>query len=478
MKYAIATLSALAWTVTTVNADVAVWGQCGGLYYTGETTCAAGSTCVYSNDWYSQCLPTSATTTSTTTTKTSSTSSTKTSSTSSTKTSSTSTTTSKTSSTTTSSTKTSSTSTTTTSGSVTTGACGTFGNPYESGYSTYLSPYYVAEVNAAIATQTDATLKTKSAKVAQIPNFTWFDSAAKVPTLSTYLADAKSMSSKIIVQIVIYDLPNRDCHAKASNGEFTIANNGVANYKAYIDAISAAITAYPDVRVVAVYEPDSLANLVTNMSDSNCANAHDAYLTCATYALQKLVQCNIWLYLDAGHAGWLGWASNQDPAAQLFAQVYKSATPNRVRGLATNVANYNALHADTPDPITAGDPCVDELSYAQAMAPRLTSYGFPAHFIVDQGRSGQQNLRVAWGDWCNIKGAGFGIHPTTSTPDPIIDAIVWVKPGGECDGTTNSSSPRYDSTCSLSDAKQPAPEAGTWFEAYFEDLVTYANPAL
>ncbi|KAG8918875.1 Beta-glucosidase cel3A, partial [Tulasnella sp. 417] len=105
-------------------------------------------------------------------------------------------------------------------------------------------------------------------------------------------------------------------------------------------------------------------------------------------------------------------------------------------------------------------------------------YGFPAHFIVDQGRSGQQNLRVAWGDWCNIKGAGFGMHPTTSTPDAIIDAIVWVKPGGECDGTSNSSSARYDSTCSLSDAKQPAPEAGTWFEAYFEDLVTYANPAL
>ncbi|KAG8973551.1 hypothetical protein FRB90_009905, partial [Tulasnella sp. 427] len=183
MKYAIASLSALAWTVTTVNAAVAMWGQCGGLYYTGETTCVAGATCVYQNDYYSQCK----TSTTSSSSKTSSTtSSTKTSSTtSSTKTSSTttSTTTSKTSSsstttktsttTTTSSTsKTSSTSTTTASGSVTTGACGTFGSPYESGYTAYLSPYYVAEVNAAIATQTDSTLKTKSAKVAQIPNFT------------------------------------------------------------------------------------------------------------------------------------------------------------------------------------------------------------------------------------------------------------------------------------------------------------------
>lgn len=43
--------------------------------------------------------------------------------------------------------------------------------------------------------------------------------------------------TKMLVQIVIYDLPDRDCHAKASNGEYHIAQNGVANYKAYIDAI-------------------------------------------------------------------------------------------------------------------------------------------------------------------------------------------------------------------------------------------------
>ena len=40
---------------------------------------------------------------------------------------------------------------------------------------------------------------------------------------------------------VIYDLPNRDCHAKASNGEFLISDNGVANYENYIDQIAAII---------------------------------------------------------------------------------------------------------------------------------------------------------------------------------------------------------------------------------------------
>ncbi|CAG7853242.1 Xyloglucan-specific endo-beta-1,4-glucanase A; AltName: Full=Xyloglucanase A; AltName: Full=Xyloglucanendohydrolase A; Flags: Precursor [Serendipita indica DSM 11827] len=34
-----------------------VYGQCGGQGYTGPTVCAAGSTCKFSNTWYSQCLP-------------------------------------------------------------------------------------------------------------------------------------------------------------------------------------------------------------------------------------------------------------------------------------------------------------------------------------------------------------------------------------------------------------------------------------
>ncbi|KAK6333687.1 hypothetical protein TWF730_003871 [Orbilia blumenaviensis] len=34
----------------------AIYGQCGGQGYTGCTICASGSTCKYSNDWYSQCL--------------------------------------------------------------------------------------------------------------------------------------------------------------------------------------------------------------------------------------------------------------------------------------------------------------------------------------------------------------------------------------------------------------------------------------
>ncbi|TAQ86011.1 hypothetical protein B7494_g5678 [Chlorociboria aeruginascens] len=41
----------------TGSGTVAEWGQCGGTGYTGATTCVSGTTCTYSNAYYSQCLP-------------------------------------------------------------------------------------------------------------------------------------------------------------------------------------------------------------------------------------------------------------------------------------------------------------------------------------------------------------------------------------------------------------------------------------
>jgi cellulose 1,4-beta-cellobiosidase len=84
--------------------------------------------------------------------------------------------------------------------------------------------------------------------------------------------------------------------------------------------------------------------------------------------------------------------------------------------------------------------------------------------------------QTEWGHWCNAKGTGFGVRPTSQTGHELLDAFVWVKPGGESDGTSDTSAARYDYHCGLSDSLQPAPEAGTWFQAYFEQLLTNANP--
>ena len=43
-----------------VAAQSALWGQCGGQGFTGSTSCVSGSSCVFVNNWYSQCQPGSA----------------------------------------------------------------------------------------------------------------------------------------------------------------------------------------------------------------------------------------------------------------------------------------------------------------------------------------------------------------------------------------------------------------------------------
>ncbi|OLN85427.1 Endoglucanase gh5-1-like protein 1 [Colletotrichum chlorophyti] len=53
MRYIVA-LGALAGAAA---AQSGPWGQCGGQDWKGATTCVSGYTCVFSNQWYSQCLP-------------------------------------------------------------------------------------------------------------------------------------------------------------------------------------------------------------------------------------------------------------------------------------------------------------------------------------------------------------------------------------------------------------------------------------
>jgi len=60
--------------------------------------------------------------------------------------------------------------------------------------------------------------------------------------------------------------------------------------------------------------------------------------------MKTLSDVGVFQYLDAGHAGWLGWPANLQPAATLFNDLYTAAgSPEFVRGLATDVSNYNAL---------------------------------------------------------------------------------------------------------------------------------------
>ncbi|PPQ62910.1 hypothetical protein CVT24_006308 [Panaeolus cyanescens] len=44
-------------TAVLVHAEQPLYGQCGGIGWSGETTCVSGATCTVLNDYYSQCLP-------------------------------------------------------------------------------------------------------------------------------------------------------------------------------------------------------------------------------------------------------------------------------------------------------------------------------------------------------------------------------------------------------------------------------------
>ena len=83
------------------------------------------------------------------------------------------------------------------------------------------------------------------------------DTQAKVPTMDTYLADIKAKnaagaSPPIMGAFVVYDLPNRDCAARASNGELQVADDGLNKYKKYVDSIAAIIKKYPETSMALV----------------------------------------------------------------------------------------------------------------------------------------------------------------------------------------------------------------------------------
>ena len=71
-------------------------------------------------------------------------------------------------------------------------------------------------------------------------------------TMLDDIASKNAAGGNYIGLFVVYDLPDRDCAAAASNGEYSIANNGVANYKGYIDDIVTQLKAHPNVQVALV----------------------------------------------------------------------------------------------------------------------------------------------------------------------------------------------------------------------------------
>ncbi|KAL0930223.1 exoglucanase 3 precursor [Colletotrichum truncatum] len=344
-------------------------------------------------------------------------------------------------------------------------------------YTLHPNNFYRAEIEAA-AEGMSGSLKDQALRVADVGSFVWLDTIANIQRLEPAISD---VPCDHILGVVIYDLPGRDCAAKASNGELKVGE--LPKYKSqYIDPIVKIIKAHPNTAFALLIEPDSLPNLVTNINLQTCQNSASGYREGVAYALKNLNLPNVVMYIDAGHGGWLGWNDNLKPGAEELAKAYKAAgSPSQFRGFATNVAGWNSWDAEPGEFSSAPDAqwnkAQNEKKYVTLFGAALQTAGMPNHAIVDTGRNGVQGLRQEWGNWCNVNGAGFGLRPSTSTGLELADAFVWVKPGGESDGTSDSSATRYDSFCGKSDAYKPSPEAGTWNQAYFEMLLKNAKPS-
>ncbi|MEE2052913.1 glycoside hydrolase family 6 protein [Nocardiopsis tropica] len=416
-------------------------------------------------------------------------------------------------------------------------------NPYE-GADVYVNPIWSA--NAASEPGGDA--------IADQPTGVWLDQISAIegndsPTtgsmgLREHLDEAvvQAAGEPMVFQVVIYNLPGRDCAALASNGE--LGPDEIDRYKEeYIDPIAEILAdpAYADLRIVTTVEIDSLPNLVTNVSPRETATpgcdemlANGNYVEGVGYALAQLGAIdNVYNYVDAGHHGWIGWADNFTASAALFYEAANTAgaTPEDVHGFIANTANYSALVEEnfSIGQTVAGTPVrqsqwvdwnqfTDELSFSQALREELVSQGFGSDIgmLIDTSRNGwggpdrptgpgpetsvdayvdggRYDRRIQSGNWCNQSGAGLGERPQAS-PEPGIDAYVWMKPPGESDGSSelipNPEGKGFDRMCdptyegnarngyNMSGALENAPISGHWFSAQFQELLDNAYPPL
>ncbi|MBA3827255.1 MAG: glycoside hydrolase family 6 protein, partial [Ktedonobacterales bacterium] len=293
-------------------------------------------------------------------------------------------------------------------------------NPYV-GAKGYINPDWAAEVRAG-ATATGGTLGAKEALVANYSTAVWLDSMAAISGTNGYprslvghldAAVAQSTGGQpVVIQIVIYDLPGRDCAALASNGEIPNTAAGLSTYEhSYIDPIAAAINQakYSNLRVVAIIEPDSLPNLVTNLGIAGCAtaNSNGNYVQGVQYALNKLhAISNVYSYIDIGHDGWLGWSSNFNPSVTLIANTVKGTTAgvNSIDGFISDTANYTPVTEPlmTANQTVGGNPVrsetpfyqwnvyIDEQTYDIDWRNAMISAGFPSTIgmLIDTSRDG------------------------------------------------------------------------------------------
>lgn len=381
-------------------------------------------------------------------------------------------------------------------------------NPFE-GTLFYVKPDYVEKVQGTRQHAPPALWPALDV-VARTPTAIWLERAAAIDGLRDHLEEALRQQAPdrrepMLVALVLYNLPDRDCAAGASAGELRLDEDGLRQYNAYVERIVEILSEprYRDLRIVAILEPDSLPNLVTNMDQPACQKAAPGYRAGLAYAIDRLATLpNAYTYLDIAHSGWLGW-DNMAKAAEVYREVLAQAGgAHKIEGFAANISNYTPLQ-ETIDPyaVPEAHPALIERFYAwnrvideHTFVDRILAE-FPEHaVIIDTGRNGwggrvsevPRDGRDHRGNWCNVREAGLGERPQAN-PRWGVHAYFWVKPPGESDGAGDPSREQagvpFNRMCSPdttppTDALPNAPAAGAWFDEAMIGLVVNAYPPL
>ena len=225
----------------------------------------------------------------------------------------------------------------------------------------------------------------------------------------------KAAAHRSVPQLVLYNIPGRDCQSYSSGG----ATTGDA-YLRWVSHVARAIGQYP---AIVVLEPDAIDQAAEGCIPRDQVAPRYQLLSRAVRILKS--DPRVYLYLDAGNSDWL-------PAARMIGPLRKSGI-DRANGFALNVANFQTTRAS--------------IAYGRAISRRLGG----RHFVIDTSRNGNGPPVGSGVDrWCNPAGRALGEPPTTNTGDRLVDAFLWVKYPGESDGS-----------CDRGD-----PPAGAWWPAY------------
>lgn len=241
-------------------------------------------------------------------------------------------------------------------------------------------------------------------RLATIPSGIWLTPETHpVGTVGAYVAGIVRDAGPDVPLFVVYGIPERDCTGGFSAGGLTPST--------YLPWVRAIADSAHDSQAVVVLEPDAVA------SSPECGGRERLDLLRQAVAL--LAGAHVTTYLDAGHSDWI--------APARMAPLLRQAGVGRARGFSTNVANYQ--------------PQSLEVAYATNLSQRLDD----AHFVIDTGRNGtpigSDASAEAVTDWCNPPGRALGTEPGYVDDGSALDAVLWIKPPEESDGTCHGGPP-------------------------------------